>query len=42
MLLCIFSDKRSGVTTIIFKVYTREGYTLEKYEQLLREIGYNI
>ena len=42
MLLCIFSDKRSGVTTIVFKVYTREGYTLEKYDQLLREIGYNI
>lgn len=42
MLLCIFSDKEMGVTTNVFKVYTREGYTLEKYDQLLREIGYNI
>lgn len=42
MLLCIFGDKKAGVTTNVFKVYTREGYTLEKYDQLLREIGYNI
>ena len=42
MLLCIFNDKRSGVTTIVFKVYTREGYTLEKFDQLLRSIGYDI